>query len=385
MTSGTYAVVVTSIGTADPQSAVSIARGLNLNVTDTVRALYRAPAVIASSLTDAVAGALCSLLKALGFEADIRSGDPDAALDAAWAAARVAAPAGAVAGTAAGALLDVAVHVTDPARFDAVCATVARFCGVQEEEAARLLMAPPGIVLGSVSQATADALQARLEGLGASVAAAVPEQSRFMLLAAQLPPATLARLRAELAALGRELPAGSAIIASDLTHAEAARLWAGLGRTGQVRMVNTAFLRFDLLLEGLSPGADWTDRQAAALERLFGVPVGLFDAVREALPVRLAEAVDTAALEAAMDGLADLGLRTRADLAGFTALAVTVQAAPDWAAAGAALDGLGIASAASSGPQGTCLASGPVPALLARVARARLEALGADVSLAEAA
>lgn len=380
MTSGTYAVVVTSIGTADPQSAVSIARGLNLNVADTVRALYRAPAVIASSLTDAVAGALCSLLKALGFEADIRSGDPDGDL----AAARPVAPAGSVDVAAAGDLLDVAVHVSDPARFDAVCAAVARFCGVPEDEAARLLMVPPGIVLGSVSQATADALLARLDGLGASVAAAVPEQSRFMLLAAPLPPATLARLRAELAALGRELPAGSAIVASDLTHAEAARLWAGLGRTGQVRMVNTAFLRFDLLLEGLSPGAGWTDAQAAALERLFGVPVGLFDAVREALPVRLAEAVDTAALEAAMDGLAELGLRTRADLAGFTALAVTVQAAPDWAAVGTVLDGLGLVTAATSGPQGTCLASGPVPALVARVARARLEALGADVTLAEA-
>ena len=380
MTNGAYAVVVTSIGTADPQSAVSIARGLNLNVSDTVRALYRAPAVIASSLTDAVADALCSLLKGLGFEADVRSGDPDAVL----AAARAVAPAGAVDVPAAGALLDVAVHVTDPARFEAVCATVARFCGVPPDEAARLLMAPPGIVLGSVSQATADALQARLAGLGASVAAAVPEQSRFMLLAAPLPPATAARLRAELAALGRDVPAGSTIVASDLTHAEAARLWSGLGRTGQVRMVNTAFLRFDLLLEGLSPGAGWNATQAGALERLFGVPAGLFEAIQGALPVRLAEAVDSAALEAAMDELADLGLRTRADLAGFMPLAVTVQAAPDWAAAGAVLDGLGIVTAAASGPQGTCLASGPVPALLARVARARLEALGADVTLAEA-
>lgn len=380
MSNGAYAVVVTSIGTADPQSAVSIARGLNLNVTDTVRALYRAPAVIASSLNDAVANALCSLLKGLGFEADVRAGDPEAALTA----AKGAAPAGALEAAACGPLLDVAVHVGDPAQFDAVCTTVARFCGVPQDEAARLLMAPPGIVLGSVSEATAHALEARLAGSGASVMAAAPEQSRFMLLAAQLAPATAARLRAELVALGRDAPAGSAIVASDLTHAEAARLWAGLGRTGQVRMVNTAFLRFDLLLEGLSPGAHWRDDQAEALERLFGIPAGLFEAVQGALPVRLAEALEPGQLEAAMDKLSELGLQTRADLAGFMPLSVTVQAAPDWTAVSAALDGLGIAAAGSSGPAGSCLASGPVPALLARVARARLEALGADVTLSEA-
>lgn len=353
------AVIIDSIGTASPGQAIAIARGLNLAVDETIRAIYRAPAVLAPAVNDQVAEGLCGVLRELGFDASIAATD-------------------AVASIGGHILCDAALHLRDPLRTPAVAAVIARFCGIDETAALRLITEPPGIVLGGVSRATIDALERQLAGLDAEVIASDPATARFDLFAADLPATVAARLRGELQQAGHTVPPGEGIVATGLERDFADGLWRKYGRGGTVRIVDRAFLRFDLVLDGLEPDAARDPAQAATLQDLFGIPTDLFGDLLAAAPVTLTSDLRYGEFDAPLARLAQCGLAARAVLATFRPIALEIAAAVDADAVAREMAALGLLDRAVTLP----FVTPPMPAPLARLARARLEAAGAEVWIA---
>lgn len=356
---GRCAVTIDSIGTASPGKAIAIARGLNLAVDETIRAIYRAPAVLAPTVNDQVAEGLCGVLRELGFEASISQADD--------LPAPVTQP-----------LFDAALHIGDPLATPAIAEIVADFCGIASDAALKLVTEPPAIVLGGVSVATVAALEQRLATYDVAVIASEPAAARFDLFAAGLPATVAARLRGELSRAGHAVPPGEGIVATGLERGFADELWRKYGRSGTVRIVDRAFLRFDLVLDGLEPGAVRDPAQAEALDALFGIPADLFGDLLAATPVTLASDLRYGEFDAPLARLGACGLAARAALATFRPVALEIAAASDAEAVAREMAALGLLDRAVTLP----LVTPPMPAPLARLARARLEAAGAEVWIA---
>ncbi|MES2442992.1 MAG: hypothetical protein V4574_09185 [Pseudomonadota bacterium] len=356
-------VMIDSIGTASLRNAVAVAHGLRLAVDEAVRAIYRAPAVLTVAPTRAVADKLCTFLRDLGFEASVGEA--------------VAAPAG----LRPIELLDVALHLRDPLKTFDAAAAIAEFCGIGEAAALKLVTEPPSIVLGGVSRATVDALAHRLEGLDAELIASNPETAHFDLFAAGLPATVHARLCRELIAAGQAVPEAAGVVATGLPHGFADALWRKYGRTGAVRMVDRAFLRFDLVLDGLSPGFAASAEQAETLDTLFGVPAEMLGTLIAEAPVTLACDLRYGEFEPLLAQLAEVGLAARATLSTFQSVALEIASARDTEAVGAEMAALGMLDERVTLPCTTMA----MPVSMARMVRARLEAAGAEVWTAGAA
>ena len=357
-----FAVVIDSIGTASPDQAVAVARGLGLSPDQTLRAIYRAPVVLASALSVSAARKLCDLLSSLGFQTRLTEGTAVNALPEPV-------------------LLDVALHVEEPIQTLLVAAELAKFCGVEVADALRLITDPPGIVLGGVTQASVDALHRRVANMGATLTASNPLTAQFDLFATGLPATVTAQLRRELAEAERDLLEGDTLIATGLPHPLADRLWRKYGRSGSVRMIDQAFLRFDLVLDGLLPGKTVRDSHAELLVNMFGMPPELFDTVMAELPITLATNLAYGSFEESLAKLAAAGLSARAVLATFTPIALEVESAQDSQAVASELALLGLIDGAVTLP----FVTPTMAPALARMARARIEAAGGEVFLLDCA
>lgn len=153
-----FRLVFHSIGGAVPGNAAAIAIGLGVPVTPVMEALYRAPSVLVDGLSAEIGDRMRALLSEMGCRVTLNP-----------MTAPLPNPV---------ALHDVALHVTDTARYGEIIAALAEFLGTPSEDAGRLVATPPGIVLGGVSRATIDALAARL-GEGADLVASEPAKALY--------------------------------------------------------------------------------------------------------------------------------------------------------------------------------------------------------------
>jgi hypothetical protein len=339
-------VHVLSVGSASPRIAKAVADGLGLPVEAVVDAFYRAPARLVSRLDATAAARLAAFLRELGVDAtDVDSGPPPARP----------------------ALLDIAIDLDELARCDEIAAALAAFTGTSVDAARALLLDPPGVVMGRVSAATAAALERALPAGAAKVIAADPDASRYAMFAVAL-------TRAQRTSLQGMLPAGSAYDADgnltlfDLDRGEADALWRRLKASASVRIVNEAFLRFELQLDA-APVAD--AQAAATLHALAGVPVEDYATLVSLLPLAIESRLAYTEIAPRMAAYAAAGFATTARLTTFEPVALEVLAAPS-----GVLEAHGFTRVEL--PLRTPSMSEP----LARVLRARLEAAGADVVVA---
>lgn len=338
-----FDLIVRSVGHASPRAAGAVAAGLGVPVEAVVASIYRAPARLACGLARSAADAMCELLCELGLVADVI-----------------------VAGATveAGPALDVAAEIADPALADVAALAIAEFLGVSAAEAMELLMRPPGIVLGNVSAATVAAFEARLPPGALELTAADPLVSRYALFAGDLPFGERAAVAAMLPDV--ILTDDASLVVMDLSHGDADRIWRRLAKHPGVRVVNQAFLRYEIQLNA----ADSDDpRVVTGLEVLAGVPVSDCAAVAALAPVTVEDGVSHADVENRLKAYAAYGLSVTARLASFAEHVLVVESAPPPALA---LIG---ASANATLP----LQLPPLSLARARLLRAQLEQAGADV------
>jgi hypothetical protein len=223
--------------------------------------LFRAPAVLAGGLPEHLARGLAEVLGNAGLRVAV---EPDDAPPP----------------PASGRTYDVALYLRDGGRFRDVCAELAAVLGCPLADAAAALCATPPTVLGSVSQATVDALRERFAPLGAEVDASHPRGARYDVFATDA--VGLAGIRAGLDAQGvttHEPP----LVARDLSHEQAERVWRELGPRGGVRLLDHAFQRFDVSLVEAPADEGFTQ----LLVRETGMPPALAPKVLKRLPVVL--------------------------------------------------------------------------------------------------
>jgi hypothetical protein len=342
--SQTADLLITSIGAASPQAASVLSQALELPVETVVDALYRAPARLLSGLSGADAARLAEMITILGVEvAVIPAGETPPRRPT----------------------LDLAGELLDPARADEVGRVLGRFLGMDPLAALDLLLTPPGVILGSVTEATVSALEAALPAGATRLTASRPDQARFALFASDLSPLQIGILRPHLP-VGALLAPGGAATVFDLERGEADALWRRLKAPERVRVVNQAFLRFSLDLVAAPEDA------AVALEALAGVPPEDYALLRSALPVTVEAAIPFDDLSARMAAYAAAGFTVRAEMETFSHVSLDILSARPETLAAAGL------------PAPAPLSTAPMPRPRASLLRHRLEAAGAEVLFAEA-
>lgn len=344
-------VVIRSIGTAVPADAARVALGLGVGVPQVVAAFYRAPTALVDRLDEPTAAAMADLLDSLGCLTEVVPSD-----------APLPQPAP---------LLDVAVHLTDEDRFDAVALAVSAFLGCPESDARRLLLATPAVLLGGVSPATVEALRARL-GEGVSVLASDPRLARYDLLLGDCPAVQRARLTADLRARGLEPATDSPWLLRGISKEQADQIWAVHQRTPGLQVVNQDFYLFEVVLDAGSP----TPSATAALTGA-GVPAGVVPQLFDALPIIVADGLSDQAAKELIAELATAGLTAHGELVTFAHLGVQVLGCANPDALRSALRAAGVQNPPATPP----FVLGPWPELAARLLRRELVRIGAHAEL----
>jgi hypothetical protein len=355
-----FRIVFHSIGGAAPGNAAAIALGLGMPVAPVMEALYRAPSVLVDGLTAEIGDRMRALLSELGCHVTL---DP--------MTAPLPAPA---------ALHDVALHVTDTARYADIIASLAEFLGTPGEDAARLVATPPGIVLGGVSRATIDALAARL-GDGVDLVASEPALALYDLFLGPCDGVVRSRLLGDLRRAGFAPLADAGCILTGLTKAQADAIWTTHGRVRDLRVVNRDFLRFDLVLTGGAPAP----AALRALTETAGIPPHVAPRLFDEGEITVMEAVPHADMAPAMHALTAAGLEIRADLITFLHLGVDVVATQHPRAVRDALKSMGVDATEHDLRRLPYRLPWRLPELQARLLRDTLETIGARAELVDLA
>ena len=353
-----HRLVVTSIGAASPAMAAAVARGLGTPVPQVVTALYRSPAVLVDRAAPATARQMALLLSDLGFRAHA---EPESRPQPAPPHLR-----------------DVALHLAEPRAAPAAARALAAFTAMTEAAALEMILTPPGLVLGAVSDATADALAARLPD-GVELTRSRPEDASYHVFLLEGAAVLRQRLMADLAPLGVPSDAAPGLVAADVPHAAARDLWRRHGAGGVLRVVNTDFLRYDLVLEAAPPGAAQDPAVRQALFSEAGMPGEVVPDVLAALPVTLSEGVAHRDLGQRMAALAGAGLSVRAELATFQLPGLRIEGADDRDALATTLRALGSLAADAPLPRLPFDLDGPLTEPRARFVAAQLADAGARV------
>ena len=242
-------VVVESIGSARPALAGLLASQLGLPANQVANALYKAPSVLLEALPQEQACGLANILQQAGLAVRVEPND-------------MPRPAAAV-------TFDIALYVTDVADLPACCERLARFLGCLPAAVLGLLSSPPGVIIGDVSAATCAALKQQLEGLAAELVCSRRDQARYQLLIERDPGPPLDSLLHDLRQLGLTPDPHTGQPQGTLDHTSAQQLWRRHQAGGGLRLLDTAFLRYDLSLDAVDAGSQ-TDR----LPELAGLPAG---------------------------------------------------------------------------------------------------------------
>ncbi len=336
-------LMLQSVGTATPRAAAVIAEALALPREFVVDAIYRAPARLLADLPAADARRLACMLDQLGLQTEV--------VRAGTAPAR-------------GAVYDLAVVMNDPLRTPEVAQALGRFLGMSAQSALDLVLTPPGIVLGNVTQPTVDALASVVPDGAATLIASNPDVARYALFAAELPPTHRAAIQPLLPHSQVAGASGGPLSCFDLAKSDADTLWRRLCALDGVRIVNQDFLRFTIVLTGVP---DNPRVGSKGLMDLAGMPESLYDELVGALPCPVVDGIPYANLQASLAAFIEAGFTVQADLETFVMMALDIRCGPP-----GALDAVGLTGVMP-------LVTAPMPREQARALRARLEALGAEV------
>jgi len=345
-------IVVLSIGTASLRTSVAVAQGLGVPVEVAVQAIYRAPALLIRGVAAPLSRKLCATLSEAGLRVAIGDAPPPATL------------------------FDVAAHFTDPLSCSATAAALCRLTGMVEASVLEMLLTPPGVVLGGVSAATVDALRTALPQ-GVELMISEPMSARFQLVLDDSAAVIERGVHDELKSRGIVPLAARGVVATDLEHGVAQQIWQRFRRTGALRLVNQAFLRFSVVVGG--PAA-WTPEQAALLQARADIPAAaLIHLAGSSFAVEDGLTLDASAQ--ALAAYAAVGLDTTAELTTFRHHRLEIVRAADHAVLAAQLAAHGLSAPAATLPFTPPEA---LPETRARLVRALLEGAGAEVYLADA-
>lgn len=342
-----FAVVLRSPGQVDMAGISALASALKQPVGLVSKRVYQAPSVLMRDINPQHQTELAKQCAALGLDFEFKPNDVQLPKDERR--------------------YDVAVHIDSADHIPMATEELARLLGVTPEKAFRLLATPPGLIIGDVSLAAADAL-ARRFGQGCVVSASVSGDGPFDLFLpkdARIDQALDERCRGQ-----------RGLVMLGLDTDQAKDVFSRLPK-GSARLIPRSLLRFDLLLVPQNDISDtakrWMIDMAGCIED--DIPLLLAHA-----PVALREGVDYVEATKAGADAAQSGLKTVIEAYGFLRSHITVTEAPDRAAL---IDILG-AAGLDVPPSFPARIAENLPDLDARWLAYQLEMIGASFLFEEA-
>jgi len=362
-TKAQHRIVVNAVGTAKPAMCAAVAKGLGLTTSVVVSRLYRAPAVLIEGIDESLAEQMTTLLCNIGYDAEVQNvNEPPPAKST---------------------LYDVAVYIDDPMAFLPTVKCISKFVGMPEENASEMVLTPPGIVLGSVSEATILSFKDQLCE-GCSIISSITEEAEYEIFLGHTAEIVRRRILSDIKDSDIPLVGETGLVASGVDHNTAQALWRRHQASGAMRVVNRDFLRFDLVCMGIEEGVQsGTPEQIALLKSLVGIPEDMIEEVLNSLPITLLEAVPNNAVEENVLALTEVGLTMRADLISFQVLGLQVESTSDAAATSNILKGYGLLQEDTSLPIPPFTVEGRLPELRAKIIKSSLEEAGAVVTFVE--
>ncbi len=357
-----YRILIKSVGSALPSTSAAVAKGLGLPTATVVSRLYRAPAVLVDGLDKPLAQRMLSLLSDIGYEAEMQGETEPAPTPVP--------------------LFDVAIYIEDAQRLQHAVDIVAKFIGITETDATKMIMAPPGIVLGSVSEATIRSFKDQM-GEKISVISSQPKKASYDLFLTDGPDVVRSHLLADIAKAGLASNGTSGLVVSNVDYATAQDLWKRHQASGLLRIVNRDFLRFDIILNRADTVNRPDQEQIKALELLAGVPAEMAEDVFSEASITLLEAVPSAELTNYMEAFSKARLNVQANLITFQTLTLEVQSISNHVSLLRTFERLGLPKQGATLPRPPFRIPGAMPELQARVIRTALEDAGAQVAFAE--
>lgn len=313
-------LVIESIGSASPGLAGVLASQLGLPTAHVAKALYKAPAVLLDKLPLPQARGLADILEQAGLQIRVETtGQPLPASTS---------------------RLDLAVYLLDPACLASCCDRLSRFLGCSPLAVRNMLMAPPGVVLGDVSQATADALQSLLDDLPVEVLRSDRQQARYRLVIDRQRGTALNSLLGDLHRLGIDSAPLDGTYQAELDYQQGQYLWRRHQSAGGLHMLDTAFMRYDLTLEQVGP-----DSHIEQLPALAGLPPELVPCVLENLPVVVEQGISAPALEARLAAWNNAGMPVTTQAISLRCCEVLIDSCPQPGACQQLLRELGLLAA----------------------------------------
>ncbi|WP_428241192.1 hypothetical protein [Gynuella sp.] len=350
-----YRIVVESIGHASPASAAAVAKGLGISAADVIRCLYRAPAVLVDAIEHHIALQLVNLLSSIGYQ--VKMEQQSSPLPACTK------------------LFEMAVYLTDANQFVSASQKLAEFIGTSEQEAGKLLLTPPGTVLGSVSQATVSAFKTHMAGT-VDVIDQPQQQGLFSLFLGDCPAVVRQRLHHDLQTQGVQTINQHGLIATDIPHDQLLEIWQRHRANAQLRIVNQAFLRYDLTLtdpRDQRSGLALNQTQKQLITRLTDIPDDFLDTVLSATPVALLESIPHADMIDCLQQFNQADIAIQADLITFQMLQLNIIKAPMLKKANELLTSFDIPPVSAPLPQRIAT---PLPEIQARVIQNAMDQLG---------
>lgn len=275
-------VIIQSIGTAKPSVGKVLADVLGVSNTQVVKLLYCTPSVLFRQVEAPLAAQTAELLSQLGLEVEVT--DLNSPLPPAPT------------------LYDVAVFLPNPLQLVAVSKQIAVFLGSTEQEALNLLLQDPPVVLGGVSENTAQALSQQIE---AEVVMANPKEEKYTLQLCSNDDSFARQWATACQGLGIQLQPGAQSV-KDVDYATAQQLWQRLGANKGIAIYNQGFLRYEITLEGIDKNnPDWR----TMLTDTVGIPEGIVDEVANNLPVQLNDSVNRNDLQVLLNQYQAAGLQ----------------------------------------------------------------------------
>ncbi|MFN3580091.1 MAG: hypothetical protein ACK4VV_06425 [Pseudomonas sp.] len=296
-------LVVESIGSASPGLAGVLASQLGMPPSQVANALYKAPAVLLDKLPMPHAQGLAEILSQAGLDIRIEPshGPAPKAADS----------------------LDIALYLHDPACLATCCERLSRFLGCAPAAVQNMLLAPPGVILGDVSQATADALQHLLDDLPVELTCSARQQARYALFIDRQRGTALSSLLGDLQRMGIDADSAGTLDGAELDHQQGQYLWRRHQSAGGLRLLDKAFMRYDLSLEQVGP-----DSCLEQLPDLAGLPADLVPCVIENLPIVVEEGVCAEQLAARTEAWAAARMPVRPQLVSLRCCQLSIEHCP---------------------------------------------------------
>jgi hypothetical protein len=258
-------VIIQSIGTAKPSVGKVLADVLGVSNEQVVKLLYCTPSVLFRQVEASLAAQTAELLGQLGLTVQVT--DANSPLPATPT------------------LYDLAVFLSNPLQLVAVGQQLAAFLGCTEQEALNLLLQDPPVVMGGVSEATAQALSQQIT---AEVVMANPKAEKYTVQLCSNDAAFARQWATACQGLGLQPQPGGRSV-TDVDYATAQQLWQRLGANKGVAIYNQGFLRYEIILNSINYG---NPAWRPMLTDTVGIPADIVDEVANNLPVQLNDSLN---------------------------------------------------------------------------------------------